>query len=186
VDGETMRQAIAITDWFIAESQRVLAMFGESDEARQDRELVEWISRRPEGATARDVARIINRFRGRGGMERAERQLHRLAEEGRLIPEQRPIGPKGGRGTMVFHAADGCILDPPDGTDTDGTSATNHANSPNDQYGSGLERFLPNGREGVPSVPSAPTAAEEPTSIPGAGQEENENPDAGGFEEGNQ
>jgi uncharacterized protein DUF3987 len=101
VDVDTMQRAIALADWFANEIERVLGTFSETPEAREARKLVEWSRERGE-ATARDVARGIRKYSGRGGSERAETDLRALVSAGDLVAEDHPGGPAGGRPTVIY------------------------------------------------------------------------------------
>jgi len=105
VDGDSMARALVLADWFIAEGGRVLEMFAESQEQRAARMLLEWI-RDHEPVAPRDVARSLNRYSGRGGTERAERDLEALVSADALIRKTVPPGPKGGRSKVVYQTPD--------------------------------------------------------------------------------
>gem|GEM_PF-6900791 len=101
IDGDTMPRAIALANWFINEVERVLSVFTETDDQRDARTLVEWVRDRGE-VTARDVARGIRRYSGRGGSERAEVDLKHRVAAGDLVATERPCGPQGGRPTTGY------------------------------------------------------------------------------------
>lgn len=109
VDEDTMMRAVRLTDWFVAEAQRIYDLMIETPKDRSDRELVEWVQSRPEGATTRDVVRGHGRYRRKGGTEDAQRDLTRLVGEGRLSSRDRQPGPQGGRSTIVFFAVQWCV-----------------------------------------------------------------------------
>ena len=50
-------QAERVVNWFADEADRVYGMLRENDEAREQRQLFEWIERHGNSATARDVQR---------------------------------------------------------------------------------------------------------------------------------
>jgi hypothetical protein len=89
LDADSMQAGIALANWFGHEVRRVHAMFDESDEHRDQRELVEWIERRGGIVTPRDLQRNLQRFRGLS--EIAESALDKLVKakrgEWRLITE---------------------------------------------------------------------------------------------------
>ena len=55
VDRAHLEAAIAVSDWFGHEATRVYTMLRETDEQRDQRRLVEWLQRRGDPATAREV-----------------------------------------------------------------------------------------------------------------------------------
>ncbi|MFH1573455.1 MAG: DUF3987 domain-containing protein, partial [Acidobacteriota bacterium] len=102
VDGDTMRRAIELTEWCRTESERLYGMFSDTPADRRERQLVEWICARPEGATARDVVRGHGRYRGPAGTPKVTADLARLVREGRLSAEEHPPTSRGGRPTTVY------------------------------------------------------------------------------------
>lgn len=82
IDADAMRRATAIVDWCKAESARVYGLLGESDDDRERRRLVNWITARGGRVTARELAQGPRRFRGAGGADLAEAELTLLAETG--------------------------------------------------------------------------------------------------------
>ena len=53
VDEDTMMRAVRLTDWFVAEAQRIYDLMIETRKDRSDRELVEWVQSRPEDRECR-------------------------------------------------------------------------------------------------------------------------------------
>lgn len=74
-DAESIRMAISLTDWHTHETRRVYGEWVESDEQRDRRRLIEWIERRGETVTARDVQRGCGWLRESGMAEQALRDL---------------------------------------------------------------------------------------------------------------
>jgi hypothetical protein len=66
--------------------------------------LLGWIGNRKE-VTAHEVARHLRSYRGAKGSVRAEADLRRLTEAGRLVPVEIPAGAKGGRPKTVYRVA---------------------------------------------------------------------------------
>ncbi len=115
-------------------------MIAETSEARGDRELVEWVGKRPERPAVRDVRRNHARYRHAGGTAEAEADLRRLVAAGRLVQFDQPPNRQGGPGTVVFDLLDTCDTTPAanpsqmgengdgDTGDGDTTSASQRAN----------------------------------------------------------
>lgn len=99
VDVDTMTAAIAITKWFKAETRRIYGMLAESEGDRDTRRLIDWISRRGGSATVREIQQSCRWLKEPG---KAEDALHRLAQAGLGVWEDRPPTPQGGRPTRVF------------------------------------------------------------------------------------
>jgi len=102
VDGDTMRRAIKLTNWFRNEGERVYGLMAESDEERAGRGLVAWVTSRGK-VTAREVAQGMRKYRGTGGTERAQQALCRLEEAGKLESEEQQ-GQRG-PGVRVYRPA---------------------------------------------------------------------------------
>lgn len=79
VDAESMRRAIALTEWFKREARRVYAMLDETDGDLQRRKLVEWIERHDGSTTARELQMGPRQFRA--SIEAAEAALVDLVKE---------------------------------------------------------------------------------------------------------
>ena len=168
VDGDTMQRAIALADWFANEIERVLGTFSETPEAREARKLVEWIRERGE-ATARDVARGIRKYSGRGGSERAETDLRALVSAGDLVAEDHPGGPAGGRPTVIYKPTSlSTSSKPVFFSENNGVLSTSTGSTP-----------LESPPEPEPDPPATPGPepdpvdlfdADEPTTVPGNGK----------------
>jgi hypothetical protein len=80
VDEASIAAGVVLARWFGDEARRVYAIFGESDEERECRRLVEWIQRKGGTATVRDLTRGPREYRG--DPERAARALGKLVAAG--------------------------------------------------------------------------------------------------------
>ena len=90
-----MAAAVALTDWHKAETRRVYALLGESDEQAELRRLLEWIDRRGGAVTVRELQQGRREY---GTADAAETALQpwRLAAmgPGRTCPRRpRAAGP---------------------------------------------------------------------------------------------
>lgn len=92
VDAASMNAAIAITAWFKREARRVYAMLDESDDDRESRRLEEWIARKGEPVTPRQVQQGYRPLRAPGAAEPA---LEDLVKRGRGFWEPSPAGQRG-------------------------------------------------------------------------------------------
>ena len=79
ITGETMQKAITLASWFRREAQRLYSLRSESDDDRQVRELVEWITRHGGQVTPRD---LVRGYRGITDTAAAELALNDLASKG--------------------------------------------------------------------------------------------------------
>lgn len=80
VTPETMTEAITVVEWFKHEATRLYATIDDTDEEREQRELIEWIDRKHGGTcTVREVARGQRRFKD---AEDAEKALQQIAKRG--------------------------------------------------------------------------------------------------------
>lgn len=98
VDRQSVAAAVTLVRWFGEEAMRVYAML-----AKPDGDLVrlaDWIGRQPNGVTVRDLMRGPTPWRGNTG--RAEADLQRLVEDGRVTRCPMPPGPSGGRPSERF------------------------------------------------------------------------------------
>ncbi|MFZ4576387.1 MAG: YfjI family protein, partial [Phycisphaerales bacterium] len=100
VDETSMRNGIAMSQWFANETERVYAIMVESPGAKATRELVEWIAGRDGVVTANDLANGRREFKQ--NREGAELALVSLVERGLGDWEPVPPGSKGGRPTRRF------------------------------------------------------------------------------------
>jgi hypothetical protein len=98
VDRQSVVAAVTLVRWFGEEAMRVYAMLVKPD-GDLDR-LADWIGRQPNGATVRDLMRGPKPWRGNAG--RAEADLMRLVEDGRVTRCPMPPGPSGGRPSERF------------------------------------------------------------------------------------
>ena len=80
VDAVAVCRAIELSRWFMVEIDRVHNLLVESPDARRLRELCEWVARRGGLATSRDVAKGMRIYRG--NQTGADRDMHRLADQG--------------------------------------------------------------------------------------------------------
>jgi hypothetical protein len=101
---ESMEAGVKLARWFSRESERVYAILHESDEARDQRRLIEWLGQRPERkATAREVQKSNPRLYPTA--EQANLALEELAAFG--MGEFRDVTHDGrGRPTREFTLAD--------------------------------------------------------------------------------
>ncbi len=104
VDDESVRTGVQLARWFASEALRVYAVFRESPEEQQRRELVAWVRSRGGCVTARDLQRGPRQFRSDG--VNAQRALENLARDGLGAWERRPPSERGGRGKTVFVLAE--------------------------------------------------------------------------------
>ena len=80
VDAESIQAGIAMSDWFGYEAVRAFGLMTESDENREQRKLIEWISAQGGVVTVRDVTHGPRRHRG--DTEAAEQSLNALSDAG--------------------------------------------------------------------------------------------------------
>jgi hypothetical protein len=96
----SIRSGITLAEWFSAEAERVYAVLRETEDQRQQRELIEWIKRHGDETTDQHLR---DSWRGRyPRTEDAESALDELAEAEAGSWIWRPSGPHGGRPTRVF------------------------------------------------------------------------------------
>lgn len=99
LDLDSMTAGIALANWFKREAERVYAMLGETDDARDYRRLVDWIESKGGSVTCREVQRGCRWLRDSG---QAEAALEALVKARRgtwvLSPLARP-----GQPTRHFH-----------------------------------------------------------------------------------
>ncbi len=96
-----VRSAIRLAEWFKAQARRAYGRFGEADEDRERRELVEWIERRGGTTTVRELTHS-GPHRFRNATDLAQATLNGLTGAGHGDWEYPPPGPKGGRPTKRF------------------------------------------------------------------------------------
>jgi hypothetical protein len=86
VTPETMRQAIALTEWFLNEAHRIYAMLaGNGEPADSEKEIILSIIRELGGeVVVRDVQRHMAKYSKKGGAESLERKLRAMVGDGIL------------------------------------------------------------------------------------------------------
>jgi hypothetical protein len=92
VDAVSMNAGIVLAKWFKHEARRVYTMFDESDADRDQRRLVEWIERKGDPVTAREVRQGCRWLKEPGAAEAA---LEELAKAGRGTWEPSPANQRG-------------------------------------------------------------------------------------------
>jgi hypothetical protein len=101
IDMSTMEKAIAVTEWYKYETQRILLTLRPDTVVAGDQEvaaILRHIQKRGEqGTFARKVAQNLSLYDGAGGTEQAERKLEEMTQKGLLITEDR----KADNGTVV-------------------------------------------------------------------------------------
>lgn len=100
VDARDVAAGAELSRWFLAETERVYAVLGESPEARARRILSDWIRARGGRVTARDLARGPREYRGKEAV--AEQALDGLVNAGWGTWDVAPPSEKGGRPTRRF------------------------------------------------------------------------------------
>ncbi len=100
---DTMRRAIAVTEWFKGEARRLYGMLGESDEARERRGFVGLIVRKGGSVSVREWQRA----RSHRTAADAESELEALVKAGAGCWEHVAPGPRGGQPTKRFVLSDG-------------------------------------------------------------------------------
>lgn len=99
IDADTMAAALRLVEWFKRETLRVYRVLRESDEERDRRRLVEWITNHGGSGTVREVQRGNKRFET---ADDAAAALHDLAAAGLGEWADEPPGEAGGRPTRRF------------------------------------------------------------------------------------
>jgi hypothetical protein len=80
VDAKSIRAGVAIARWFAHEAERAYAVLTESDEDEKRRTLLEWIERKGNTVTSRQLQQNVRRFRN--DSEGAEKELDGLVKRG--------------------------------------------------------------------------------------------------------
>lgn len=80
VDEVSVEAGVALSRWFGHEARRVYGILAENDEARERRQLVEWIERRGGSVTLRELTHGVRQYRGKSYAARAA--LDTLAKAG--------------------------------------------------------------------------------------------------------
>lgn len=99
-DEQSIEAGIVLARWFGQEAKRIYAVLGESDEDREQSQLVEWIERRGRPVTVRDLTHGLRKFREDN--EAAQAALDELIEAGLGRWTYPPQNPKGGRPSPQF------------------------------------------------------------------------------------
>ena len=102
VDEKSMAVGVTLTRWFGQQVRRVYAIFGESDENRGRRRLVEWIERHGGKVTVRELTHGMSQFRGKTATADAQAALEDLLKAGYGTWKNPAPGEKGGRPTKRF------------------------------------------------------------------------------------
>jgi hypothetical protein len=92
LDVASIKVGIILATWFKHEAQRVYAMLNETEEERDQRRLVEWIQRRGEPVTAREVQQNCRWLKEPGAAETA---LDDLVNAGHGCWDPSPAGQRG-------------------------------------------------------------------------------------------
>lgn len=71
IQAEAIRRGIALAGWFGDEALRIYRIIGETDQDREARTLLEWITKRGGSVTVRDVTRNLRRYEDSPGAARA-------------------------------------------------------------------------------------------------------------------
>ncbi len=99
IDAETMRAAINIANWHMAEAERIYEIMATESTSRSQRELAEWIKNRGGAVTARDV---VTGKRSVKTTEQATERLNLLEAAGYGVWRDIPTTGKGGRPSRKF------------------------------------------------------------------------------------
>jgi hypothetical protein len=105
IDQKSILAGIGLADWFGQEARRVYSVLGESEEEREERELVAWIAQKGGRATVRDITRGPRIYRDK--VAAVEKVLTHLVKRGRgrWVPDDHGGGP--GRRAHVFELIPG-------------------------------------------------------------------------------
>jgi hypothetical protein len=103
IDADSMARAVTLAEWFKHEARRVYGVLAETDEQRDQRQLVEWIQRKGGTVTARDLQRGPRPYRVGNAAETA---LQELAKAGYGTWQDSPTNTDGGRPTRAFRLGD--------------------------------------------------------------------------------
>jgi len=102
VDADSMRRALAMTDWFKQETRRIYAFLEETEDQARLRRTVELVQRLGGRATARDIQR---RIRG-ATADDARNLLEEVRRDGLGTWEEVGPAPRGGRRTQALVLVD--------------------------------------------------------------------------------
>ena len=114
VDAASMSAAVQLVEWFKHEARRVYALLSESETERDQRRLVEWIERRGQPVTPRDVQQGCRWLKGSGEAEKALQSLVK-AGAGTWLPS-----PKGQPGQPTWRFQLSAVYGIPVSTEPDG------------------------------------------------------------------
>ena len=151
VDAKSLKAGVSLSRWFGAEAQRIYALMAETTEEREQRDVADWIGRRPGAeATARVLAHGLRRFRN--DTESAEEFLKDLAEAGFGRLEEVEPGLKGGRPTVRFRVYPPVtVTETPRTADKTGVSVTV---TPSIGSQDVPEQAVPEGEDVIPGPPA--------------------------------
>jgi hypothetical protein len=105
VNAESVEAGIELSRWFGNEAQRVYAVLNESDEERDQRELVELMQRKGGCLTVRELMHARRRYRT--SAEDAEAALEQLVKEGVAIRDNTTPSTAGGRPVVRYRLSPG-------------------------------------------------------------------------------
>jgi hypothetical protein len=100
VDAESIGAGVTLSRWFGQETRRVYAVLGESEENREQRELVELIRARGGRITVRELMQASRRYRTAGDAEQA---LAELVKDGKLTCQM--VSPARGPSVQTWRLA---------------------------------------------------------------------------------
>jgi hypothetical protein len=103
VDPDSMAAGITLTQWFGQETHRVYQVLGESEEARDEREMTELMTRKGGSITVREATRSSRKYRDKPAL--AEEVLNRLVKAKKAFTSHYPPEPKRGQPTTIWHLA---------------------------------------------------------------------------------
>ena len=102
VDLASLEAGITLSRWFGREAKRIYGMLSESENAKEQRELIDWIPRRDGKTTARDLQANNRKYREAGAAEAA---LNDLKEADLGYWQTTQPTSSGGRPGMVFYVS---------------------------------------------------------------------------------
>jgi hypothetical protein len=106
VDGESMRRGIELANWFRREAERTYLRLAEGDDDREDRQLLDIVSRKGGSVSGRELVQSSRKFKT---VKDAEAALSRLVDAGHgqwvYLPQRGPGAPKARR--FVLPSASG-------------------------------------------------------------------------------
>jgi hypothetical protein len=119
VDEVNIQRGIELADWFGNEARRVYGLFGESQQDREQRELIELVRRKRGNMSVRDLMQsACSRY---GNARDAESELDKLVKAGLGKWVHVPSGSLGGRPTRRFQ-----LFDTPAGGNSHESSNNGH------------------------------------------------------------